>query len=213
MRHQPARSIASGPFESLELCCASGGESGYTSAAVRSLRSIVLVLGLLAAAAAGPAVAQSYYDVEIIVFEQLSAKAVPSTPTPVVTPVTPAEPPATPDPRFEPLPPDKLQLRPEYQSLRASKSYRPLLHQGWRQQVLGPRNSVARPLLEQTGSGLFSGELKVYMETFLHIDLDLTFDVPGEGGYRLRDSRRVRSRETHYFDNPRFGILIRLTPS
>ena len=176
---------------------------------------MIRVLTLLTAAAAGPAVAQSYYDVEIILFEQLNANAVPNTPTAAAAPVLPAEPPvaATPDTRFEPLPPDKLQLRPEYQSLRTSKSYRPLLHLGWRQQVLGPRNSVARPMLEQTGSGLINGDLKIYMETFLHIDLDLTFEVPGEGSYRLRDSRRVRSRETHYFDNPRFGILIRLTPS
>jgi hypothetical protein len=176
---------------------------------------MILVMGLLATAAARPAVAQSYYDVEIIVFELLNASAVPSTTTPGAAPVLPAEPPVaeTPDARFEPLPPDKLQLRPEYQSLRTSKAYRPLLHQGWRQQVLGPRNSVARSMLEQSGSGLINGEIKIYMETFLHIDLDLTFEVPGEGSYRMRDSRRVRSRETHYFDNPRFGILIRLTPS
>jgi hypothetical protein len=79
--------------------------------------------------------------------------------------------------------------------------------------MLGPHASVPRTLLEQAGAGLLSGDVKVYTETYLHIDLDLSFDVPGEGIFRLRDSRRVRSKETHYFDSPRFGVLIRLTPS
>jgi hypothetical protein len=194
---------------------------------------MILVTGLLAAAAAGPAIAQSYYDVEVVVFELLNSNAVPNVPpsasanaapgvsvaagasTSAETATTAPAPEITdvPGGRFELLPADRLLLKPEYQQLRSSKSYRPLLHQGWRQQVLGPRASVPRTLLEQTGAGLLSGDVKVYAETYLHIDLDLSFDVPGEGIFRLRDSRRVRSKETHYFDSARFGVLIRLTPS
>jgi hypothetical protein len=33
------------------------------------------------------------------------------------------------------------------------------------------------------------------------------------GSYRLRDNKRVRSRETHFCDHPRFGVLLRITPS
>jgi len=198
---------------------------------------MILVSGLLAAVAATPAFAQSYYDVEVIVFELLNANAVPFAPSESVnaaagagvapvagvapggaangaaTATAPAPAADTSGGRFEPLPPDRLLLNAEYQQLRTSKSYRPLLHQGWRQQMLGPHASVPRTLLEQAGPGLLSGDVKVYSETYLHIDLDLSFDVPGEGIFRLRDSRRVRSKETHYFDSPRFGVLIRLTPS
>ena len=166
-----------------------------------------------------PAAAQNYYDVEIIVFETLGSNTAPDTAPsaaaaePLPPPSTTAAPEQKPDPRFETLPPDRFQLNTEFQRLRNSKAYRPLVHLGWRQQVLGPRMSVARPIMEQTPSGSFSGNLKLYTETFLHISLDLTFDVPGEGGYRLRDNKRVRSRETHYFDHPRFGVLLRITPS
>jgi len=188
-------------------------------AAVRLIHATLLLLGCLAVTASMPAAAQNYYDVEIVVFELLGSNTSPDTPPSAATaellpaPATAAAPEQKSDSRFEPLPPDRLQLNTEFQRLRNSKAYRPLLHVAWRQQVLGPRMSVARPIMEQTPSGSFSGSLKVYTETFLHISLDLTFDVPGEGGYRLRDNKRVRSRETHFFDHPRFGVLLRITPS
>jgi hypothetical protein len=170
-----------------------------------------------------PAAAQNYYDVEVIIFELLNSNAVADQPPPdtdaaqpATTEPAPAPAPAPaeqkPDPRFEPLTPDRMQLNTEFQRLRNSKAYRPLVHLAWRQQVLGPRMSVARPIMEQTPSGTFTGSLKVYTETFLHVALDLTFEVPGEGIYRLRDGKRVRSKETHYFDHPRFGVLLRITP-
>jgi len=155
--------------------------------------------------------AQSYYDVEIVVFELLGAETVP--PLAEVEPGVPAAEIPPPDARFEPLPAERMLLTPEFQRLRSSKQYRPLLHLGWRQQVLGPRQSVARPLSEQTPTGVVEGLLRVYSESFLHVDLDLTLHVAGDGSYRLNDSRRVRSGETHYFDHPRFGVLLRLTPS
>jgi hypothetical protein len=165
-----------------------------------------------------PAAAQNYYDVEIVVFEVLNSSAVPDAPLesgatlppPAAAAPAPAE--QKPDPRFEPLPPERMQLNTEFQRLRNAKAYRPLMHLAWRQQVLGPRMSVARPIAEQTPSGTFTGSLKVYAETFLHIAVDLTLDVPGEGSYRLRDGKRVRSKETHYLDHPRFGVLLRITP-
>lgn len=155
--------------------------------------------------------AQSYYDVEIVVFELLGAEAVPTLPEGETGAPSTEIPP--PDARFEPLPPERLLLTPEFHTLRTSKQYRPLLHLGWRQQVLAPRQSVARPLSEQTPTGAIEGLVRVYSESFLHVDLDLTLHVPGAGSYRLNDSRRVRSGETHYFDHPRFGVLLRLTPS
>jgi hypothetical protein len=166
-----------------------------------------------------PVAAQNYYDVEIVVFEQLNSSAVADAPPeagatapPAAAVPEPAPVEQKPDPRFEPLPPDRMQLNTEFQRLRNSKAYRPLVHLAWRQQVLGPRMSVARPIAEQTPSGTFTGSLKVYTETFLHVSLDLTFQVPGEGSYRLRDGKRVRSKETHYFDHARFGVLLRITP-
>ena len=183
---------------------------------------MIVSLGL--ALAATPARAQSYYDVELVVFELLGVDVAPGpeegaesvTEIPAQeanAPEAPAPQPPPPDARFEPLPPDRMLLIPEFQRLRNSKQYRPLVHLGWRQQILGPRQSVARPLYEQAGTVSIEGLLRVYTETFLHVDLDLTLRVSDDGSYRLNDSRRLRSGETHYFDHPRFGVLLRLTPS
>jgi hypothetical protein len=179
---------------------------------VRARPVIVLIVAWMAVSfPARSAWAQSYYDVEIVVFELLGAEGVPA--LEADEPATPAVEVPPPDARFEPLPPERMLLAPEYHSLRSSKQYRPLVHLGWRQQVLGPRQSVARPLYEETQTGVVEGLLRVYSESFLHVDLDLTLHVAGDGSYRLNDSRRVRSGETHYFDHPRFGVLLRLTPS
>jgi Peptidoglycan-binding protein, CsiV len=172
-------------------------------------RYLPLLLTLCLAVSSAPASAQSYYDVEIIVFELLDAAATPLAPP---APILAAPAPAAPDARFEALPPERLQLQSEYQRLRNSKQYRPLLHLGWRQQVLGPRQSVARVIAEQVGDARLDGELRVYVESYLHVDIDLGLMLP-DGSYRLRESRRLHSKETHYFDHARFGVLLRLTPS
>ena len=36
--------------------------------------------------------------------------------------------------------------------------------------------------------------------------------TPAVPVYRLSERRRIRSAETHYFDHPKFGVLLRVTP-
>lgn len=58
-----------------------------------------------------------------------------------------------------------------------------------------------------------SGSIKVRLGRFLHVDSHLVYtDVKNNTSYRLRQSRKMRSREYHYIDNPRFGLLIRILP-
>jgi len=58
-----------------------------------------------------------------------------------------------------------------------------------------------------------SGTIKVRLGRFLHVDSHLVYtDVENNASYRLRQSRKMRSREYHYIDNPRFGLLIRILP-
>ena len=58
-----------------------------------------------------------------------------------------------------------------------------------------------------------NGTLKVRLGRFLHLESLLVFTDRESGqSYRLSESRKMRSRELHYVDNPRFGLLARILP-
>lgn len=57
------------------------------------------------------------------------------------------------------------------------------------------------------------GNIKVRLGRFLHLDVSMVFtDVAAGRGYRLSQSRKMRSGELHYIDNERFGLLAYITP-
>lgn len=58
-----------------------------------------------------------------------------------------------------------------------------------------------------------NGTIKVHLGRFLHMDVRLSYtDFALQNSYRLAQKRKMRSRELHYIDNPRFGILTRILP-
>lgn len=58
-----------------------------------------------------------------------------------------------------------------------------------------------------------TGTLKVRLGRFLHMDARLVFtDTENRKSYRLSQSRKMRSGEFHYIDNPRFGLLVKILP-
>lgn len=58
-----------------------------------------------------------------------------------------------------------------------------------------------------------NGTVKIHLGRFLHMETLLVFtDTETGQGFRLAGSRKMRSRELHYIDNPRFGILTRILP-
>lgn len=58
-----------------------------------------------------------------------------------------------------------------------------------------------------------NGSILVHLGRFLHMETQLVFTDEQSGqSFRLAQSRKMRSRELHYIDNPRFGILTRILP-
>lgn len=58
-----------------------------------------------------------------------------------------------------------------------------------------------------------NGTLKVRLGRFLHLETHLVYtDAERQTSFNLYQSRRMRSRELHYVDNPRFGLLARIIP-
>jgi hypothetical protein len=66
---------------------------------------------------------------------------------------------------------------------------------------------------EAVSSPVVNGTITIRLGRFLHMDTRLVFtDEQNLQSFRLAQSRKMRSGELHYIDNPRFGILTRITP-
>ncbi|MCO6411158.1 MAG: hypothetical protein J5I92_00280 [Thiogranum sp.] len=120
-----------------------------------------------------------------------------------------------------------LRLTRQAAALRASSQYRPVAHFAWRQTVSDRDQAkpVTLPASGRQGGAWVEGTARVAVERYLHLSLDLQLHLPQtasppvdelvayqEPRFRLVEQRRMRSRELHYFDNPRFGVLALITP-
>ncbi|MBU1192296.1 MAG: peptidoglycan binding protein CsiV [Gammaproteobacteria bacterium] len=64
-----------------------------------------------------------------------------------------------------------------------------------------------------SGQPLLDGTLTLTRSRYLHMAVDLIYIDPNTGSaLQLKESRRMRSGELHYLDQPRFGALVQVTP-
>ena len=123
------------------------------------------------------------------------------------------------------LPAESFHLTAERNALGRSSRYRPLAYLAWRQPVYDRARAlpVTLPAPENFNDTYVDGTVKVAVERYLHLYLDLQLHLPAdavliENGevelpeIRLTEKRRMRSQEIHYFDNPRFGVIAVITP-
>jgi len=120
----------------------------------------------------------------------------------------------------------QLQMTAKRIALSKSSRYRPLAHLAWRQAVLDRQQAQSFEIPAENASGSYvDGTVLIAVERYLHLYLDLQlhpasaqstnpldtfeFDLPD---IRLTEHRRMRSKEVHYFDNPRFGVIALITP-
>jgi hypothetical protein len=65
----------------------------------------------------------------------------------------------------------------------------------------------------ELNTSTLNGSIKVHLGRFLHMETLLVYtDAETQQSFRLSQSRKMRSRELHYIDNPRFGLLTRILP-
>jgi len=92
--------------------------------------------------------------------------------------------------------------------------YRVLLHRRWRQTA--EEKSATKAVRLRNAEGKLDGTLRFYTSRFLLVDLDVVLQDKGEGvsnlNYRLSDHRRVKPQEINYFDHPKLGVLLKVTP-
>lgn len=111
--------------------------------------------------------------------------------------------------------------------LERSDDYSVLFHRAWRQLAYDRDKAVAYPVhsIIQDGGESVEGTVKLMLERFLHLDVSLFLmssegnqelvysDAPGNVPlFELREKRRIKSTELHYFDHPRFGAIAKITP-
>ncbi|WP_372522800.1 CsiV family protein [Sulfuricaulis sp.] len=106
-------------------------------------------------------------------------------------------------------------------ALESSGRHHVLAHLRWQQSA--EAKSVSKPVKVGSADGALDGALRFYSSRFLLLDVNLTLRETVSGGmsggagqitpaYRLTEARRVKSSETYYFDHPKFGALVRVSP-
>jgi len=97
-------------------------------------------------------------------------------------------------------------------------SYRVLAHQHW--QLTIDAKTIAKPVqVVAVNPAELEGMVRFFMSRHLHLDVNLLFRQRATGSdtgehlvYRLSEQRKLKSQETHYFDHPKLGVLVRVMP-
>jgi hypothetical protein len=104
---------------------------------------------------------------------------------------------------------EPLQLENAAAALRR-RGYVPLWHQAWIQPPAG-RDGVDLPLLAALGQGPsqpgLEGAISLSQGRFLHLGLELRWQPTGVLEAEMKQRRRLRTGDEHYFDHPRLGVL------
>jgi hypothetical protein len=178
----------------------------------RLIAIVCLVFGFAGVASGATT---SNYDVEIVVFENQmpdlegGENLASNRPRDLAADLSIAEVP--------PASPAESGLLPAMRALEKDARYRVLAHQRWTQAA--DAKSATKPVRISDAAQKLDGVFRFYLSRFLHVEMNLVLQGgaaanPGEElVYRLQEHRRVRTQELHYFDHPKFGALVRVTPA
>lgn len=137
---------------------------------------------------------------------------------------------------FKPLPAGLYKLGGVFNELKFSRNYRPLLHMAWQQPALNQARARSVRIRDidnnvQSDSNdpmiKLDGTIRIRSAQFLHADVDLFYFInslpesviqanSGSGTAttiqaefaELKETRKMKLNELHYFDNPVFGLLL-----
>ena len=160
---------------------------------VKPLLSIGLVTSVIAALTISTASAKDY-KVEVLVFENLNAST------------------ATESHAYEA--PERMKsassawiiqptmLNAEAARIQKSGDYVLKHHYSWGIESLPYQKSANYNIVETDSHGY----IKVYADQLLFTNIDLDFK-----GFRLKENRRLKLNEKHFFDHPKFGLLMQVS--
>lgn len=120
--------------------------------------------------------------------------------------------PGRPGETFTPVDSAELTLTEMAGKIARSRNFRVISHTGWVQPGYSREDARRKIVLRtaQTGESI-TGDVVLSRERYLRLAFDLILQVEGEQ-YKLNAQRRMISRRLHYFDNPYFGVIAKITP-
>ena len=184
---------------------------------ILALAGLLVLSGPLSAAAATPDKDTSTYDIEVLVFEnrlpelqgdELLARDPATVRRQALDAAVPPEA-QTGQPTLLPVITDLLEKDGRYRILASSH---------WRQTLeANPRPAVKPTRIASAAAGELEGAVRFSLSRYLHLDVNMLFrdistSLPQPVLYQIHEQRRIKSQETHYFDHPRFGVLVRVMP-
>lgn len=90
----------------------------------------------------------------------------------------------------------------EAELIQDSDSYELKQHYSWGIESLPYEDSANYTILEEDAQGY----IKVYADQLLFTNLDLDYK-----GFRMKEKRRLKLNEKHFFDHPKFGLLMQVS--
>lgn len=167
-------------------------------------RSLLLGAGAALLAPAAGAQAARYF-VEVIVFRQPGA--LPPAPTVMTLPKVAVQP-----GRIDALPSSSWTLANLDGGLRRGAGYKVLAHAAWTATVSAYGSTAAR-LEDLQPDPALTGAVTVQRGQYLFVRVDVDYATPDGGIYQLRERRRVKFNERHYFDHPAIGAIAVVSPT
>ena len=184
------------------------------------MKPFLALLGcLLVSVVSHAAPAVTTYDVEVLVFENMLPELEGGELWTRDAAAEPSKVDVTGAILVDQLVPAESVLATAASTLQRSGTYRVLTHRRWRQTA--EEKSATRPVRLRNPDGQLDGTLRFYVSRFLHVDVDLllqeqtaVIDQSAVFGvdYRLTEHRRVKTMDINYFDHPKLGVLMRITP-
>lgn len=93
-------------------------------------------------------------------------------------------------------------LNEQAQAIIDSPNYALKHHFSWGQESLAYEDSATFNVYQAQTQGF----IKIYAEQLLFANIDLDYD-----GYRMQEKRRLKLNEKHFFDHPKFGLLMQVS--
>jgi hypothetical protein len=125
---------------------------------------------------------------------------------------------------FSPLLVGQQQLHGVANKLKRLSAYTPIVHGGWIQPLKEKKTLQPIQIIQQANTTQLEGTLTFHRGKYLHLDIDLQLSemvaatindsyvtnstIQPATLYRLKETRRIKTSKSHYFDHPRFGVLM-----
>lgn len=184
------------------------------------------LIALLVCMIASPAFAETRYQIEVLIFTQppLSDSEPPDQRPEHSAPAFPREiawplrPPGTRGVGPEALPASDHRFSGTANRLRNQPGYTLIWHEAWQQTLRGSRSAPAISLPSSLRPLGIEARIRPYRQRFLHFEVDVRWHIAAADTaeptafWRLAQSRRMRSGQTHYLDHPVLGVIVRIDP-